>query len=267
MIGYFPSLYKDELLYSWFARYHEHTGNISPKLTLNDLFNSTKIVAVLDIPSNLNIVSRSLKHFNIPEVEFLIKDHTLFKYYTFFQSDTKREKVFNYMKYGGKPGSSHLLLGINTSLINEWKYIRYCPICSAEDIMKYGEPYWHVTHQLPKSFYCIKHDQLLIDSQIKVRNKNRHQYIPSNPNIDVNKRIKTPYTSNTKQHLKIISLESNKLIELDCLDSAINMQGVYKYLLQKNGYANYFGKINQKKLAEQFVRFYGDELLELLNST
>ena len=267
MIGYFPSLYQDELLYSWFARYHEHTGNISPKRTLKDLFNSTRIVAVLDIPSNLNMVYGSLRHFNIPEVESLIKDHTLFKYYTFFQSDEKREKVFNYMKYGGKPGSSHLLLGINTSLISGWKYIRYCPICSMEDIMKYGEPYWRVTHQLPKSFYCIKHHQLLIDSKIEVRNKHRHQYLPANLNVDINQKIKTPYSTNTNQHLKVISLESNKLIELDSLDSALNMQEVYKYLLQINGYANYFGKINQEKLAEQFVRFYGDELLELLNLT
>lgn len=266
LIGYFPSLYPDELLYSWFARYHERTGNISPKRTLNDLFNSTKIVAVLDIPSNLSEVYEGLKHFNIPKVESLIKKHTLFKYHTFFQMDATREKVFEYMRYGGKPGSSHLLLGINASIINQWEYIRYCPICSMEDIKKYGEAYWHVIHQLPKSFYCIKHDQLLIDSQINIRNKHRHQYIAANLNIDVNKRIKFPYTLNIKQHLKTITKENNKLIELDCSYSASIMQGVYKYLLQINGYANYFGKVNQEKLVEHFIRFYGKELLEILDS-
>lgn len=105
----------------------------------------------------------------------------------------------------------------------------------------------------------------MIDSEIEVRNKHRHQYIPANLNVDVNKQNKSPYSTNTTQHLKVISVESNKLIELDYLDNALNMQEVYKYLLQINGYANYFGKINQEKLAEQFVRFYGDELFQILN--
>ena len=266
LIGYFPSLYQDELLYSWFARYHEHTGNISPKRTLNDLFNSNKIVAVLDIPSNLNIVSEALRHFNIPDVESLIKNHTLFKYYTFFQSETKREKVFNYMKLGGNPGSSHLLLGINASTINEWKHIRFCPTCSQEDTNKYGEPYWHVSHQLPKSFYCIKHDELLVDSLIVARNMQRHQYVPANLNIEIDLKFKMPYTSKTEQYLKMISKENNKLLELN-FKNTFDIQEIYKYLLQINDYANYFGKVNQQKLAEQFIKFYGAELLELVDST
>lgn len=150
MIGYFPALYDDELLYSWFARYHEHTGNISPKRTLNEIFNSTNIVAVLDIPSNINKVYEGLKHFNVPEAELLIQSHTLFNYYTFFQSEAVRERVLENVKFGGNPGSSHLILGINASSVNEWKYIRFCPTCTQEDIGKYGELYWYLLHQLPK---------------------------------------------------------------------------------------------------------------------
>lgn len=267
MIGYFPSLYEDELLYSWLARYHEHTGNISPKRTLNEIFNSTNIVAVLDIPSNINKLSEALMHFNIPEVESLIQNHTLFKYYIFFQSETLREKIFKNMKFGGKPGSSHLLLGINASTINEWKHIRFCHTCSQENINNYGEPYWHVSHQLPKSFYCIKHDELLVDSLIKARNKHKHQYVSANSNIEITQKLKPSFNSKTEQHLKMISKENNKLLELNFLNLSLDIEGIYKYLLQVNGYANYFGKIDQQKLAEQLIKFYGVELLELLDST
>ncbi|MFJ7827448.1 TnsD family transposase [Psychrobacillus sp. NPDC096623] len=267
MIGYFPSLYEDELLYSWLARYHEHTGNISPKRTLNEIFNSTNIVAVLDIPSNINKLSEALMHFNIPEVESLIQNHTLFKYYTFFQSETLREKIFNNMKFGGKPGSSHLLLGINASTINEWKHIRFCHTCSQENINNYGESYWHVSHQLPKSFYCIKHDELLVDSLIKARNKHKHQYVSANSNIEITQKLKPSFNSKTEQHLKMITRENNKLLELTFLNLSLDIEGIYKYLLQINGYATYFGKIDQQKLAEQLIKFYGVELLELLDST
>lgn len=266
MIGYFPSLYQDELLYSWFARYHEQSGNESPKRTMNELFNSNKIVAVLDIPSNLSQVYKALNHFDIPEVEFLIQQHTLFKYYTFFQAGIIQKKVLNYMKYGGKPGSSHLLLGINASTISEWKYIRFCPICNKEDIDKYGEPYWHVSHQLPKSFYCTKHNELLVDSPIEVRKKYKHKYISASNIIQVKRKNKILYTPKTEQHLKMISKENNKLIQIDFDNIHEEIQEIYKYLLKVNGYSNYFGNINQLKLAEQFIKYYGQELLELVDS-
>lgn len=38
MLSYFPNLYPDELLYSWFARYHDHSGNTSSKQTMKELF-------------------------------------------------------------------------------------------------------------------------------------------------------------------------------------------------------------------------------------
>jgi hypothetical protein len=34
---------------------------------------------------------------------------------------------------------------------------RWCPMCLIDDCTKYGEPYWHRSHQLPNTFACWRH--------------------------------------------------------------------------------------------------------------
>lgn len=37
MITYFPEIYPDELVYSWFCRYYIHSGCVSHKIALKNL--------------------------------------------------------------------------------------------------------------------------------------------------------------------------------------------------------------------------------------
>lgn len=267
MLGYFPTLYPDELLYSWFARYHKHSNNCSPKQTMKELFGSTKIVATFDIPSNLKSVYDNLSHFNIPIVKELSKNHTLFNYYTYFQSQSHLRKVSNYISDGGKPGSAHLLLGINTFTIQCWDYFRYCPTCCKDDTKKYGEPYWHLSHQLPKTFYCNIHEALLIDSKVNIRSIEKHLFYPA---IDYVSRCSAEivfYNAKTEIHLKNLSRENSILINKKYIKLNEKIEKIYKYLLQIHGYANVSGKVEQSKLALQFIKYYGEEFLDLVDST
>jgi len=266
VIGYFPTLYEDELLYSWFARYHEHSGNISPKLTLRELFNNTKIIAVLDLPSNLMLVNQSLKHFNPPGVEQLIQQNTMFKYFTYFQTNEIRLKVLQHMINGGKPGALHLLLGIVATTVTGWKHIRFCPLCRKEELDKYGETFWHLSHQLPKVHYCLTHNELLLNTNIEVRNPHKHQFFSASSNYLVQKVDEELYSNKTKDYLKMVSSESNRLMLDQKGFPMVEIQGVYKYLLKRNGFANYWGKIDQHKLANQFTQYYGEEFLRLMDS-
>ena len=54
MLGFFPRLYPGELLYSVIARYQIRSGNLSPKLTIEELFNSRSITATADLPCGLD---------------------------------------------------------------------------------------------------------------------------------------------------------------------------------------------------------------------
>ncbi|EMA6344099.1 TnsD family transposase [Bacillus cytotoxicus] len=265
MIAYFPKLYPNELLYSWFARYHDHSGNQSPKHTMKDLFGTTNMVAVLDLPSNLVKVHKEIEHFNLPSFNTLIENHTLYKYYTFFQPDNIQNKALEYIQNGGKPGAVHMFLGLVASTIKGWQYIRFCPKCFEEDQIKYGETYWHTLHQLPKVYYCYRHHDPLLDSNIKSRNPPKHQFI-SAEKLDSDKpQVRAVYSDKTAEHLINLSKESIKLMKLDFVMDTNDLQQVYKYLLQINGYANHIGRINQQYLCKQFKLYYGEQFLSLVN--
>ena len=133
MLPYLPTLYPNELLYSWFARYDLYSMNDSFKQTMEDLFNNRNAVAVLDLPINLTEFYENIKRFNPPSISSLIKNNTFYKYYTFFQGHKVKEKVMNSMLNGDNPGGIHLSLGVVTSSVKEWTYIRYCPKCIEQD--------------------------------------------------------------------------------------------------------------------------------------
>ena len=52
MITYMPTIYPDELVYSWFGRYYVHSGCFSHKMALQELYckksdyNVIKLVAI-----------------------------------------------------------------------------------------------------------------------------------------------------------------------------------------------------------------------------
>ena len=49
------------------------------------------------------------------------------------------------------------------------QYLKYCPLCTTEDIAKFGETYWHRQHQLSEMIYCVKHQIRLVDSDVHIK--------------------------------------------------------------------------------------------------
>lgn len=262
MLSYFPKIYPDEVLYSYFARYHDHSKNGSCKQTMYELFGKVSAVAVVDLPGSLNEFHNNILHFNPPPLNEFINSHTLFNYYTFFQSTTIKATVLDYLKTGSKPGVIHLLLGIAASVIKDWMYLRFCPSCIKEDRKNFGEAYWHISHQLPKVYYCTIHQELLHNSNIKLRNPNKHEFISAEAAILSSLHLIDVFSPKTKQHLIKLSKESvsllNKINEIEIEE----LVAIYKYLLQVNGYANHFGKVNQQYFTQRFKNYYGTEFLK-----
>ncbi|MEK4231082.1 TnsD family transposase [Solibacillus sp. FSL H8-0538] len=265
MLSYFPNLYPDELLYSGFARYHDHSGNISSKQTMKELFGNMSSVAVVDFPNNLESFYKNIAHFNPPSIADLITNHTMYNYYTAFQSDMMKSRALNYITNGGKPGAIHMFLGIAASTIKNWHYLRFCSSCVQQDREQYGEAYWHMSHQLPKVFYCHLHQELLHDSTIEFRNPHKHEFISAEKAELSAPHLVTVFSPKLEQELKKLSDESINLIHY-AQDSRIkDLTQIYKYLMQVNGYANHFGKVHQQYFTQQFKKFYGEEFLTLVD--
>lgn len=265
MLSYFPNLYPDELLYSWFARYHDHSGNTSSKQTMKELFGNMSSVAVVDFPNNLEAFYKNISHFNPPNINDLVTNHTLYNYYTAFQSDVMKSRAFDYIINGGKPGAIHMFLGIAASTIKNWHYLRFCSSCVQQDRERYGEAYWHLSHQLPKVFYCHLHQELLHDSTIEFRNPHKHEFISAEKVQLLQPHLVTVFSPKLEQQLKKLSDESVNLIRYAENTQLQDFTQIYKYLMQVNGYANHFGKVHQQYFSQQFKKFYGEELLTLVD--
>lgn len=265
MLSYFPNLYPDELLYSWFARYHDYSGNTSSKQTMRELFGNMSSVAVVDFPNNLEVFYKNISHFNPPSFNDLVTNHTMYNYYTAFQSDVMKSRALDYITNGGKPGAIHMFLGIAASTIKNWQYLRFCSSCVQQDRERYGEAYWHMSHQLPKVFYCHIHQEILNDSTIEFRNPHKHEFISAEKAELLSPHLVSVFSLKIEQQLKKLSDESFNLIHYAENTQIQDFTKIYKYLMQVNGYANHFGKVHQQYFTQQFKYYYGEEFLTLMD--
>lgn len=267
MMPFFPTPYPDELLYSVLARYHLRSGNISFKATMEDAFGTKNATAVVELPSNINALISNLPLNTEYTADYLIDNHTFFSFYTAFLPPKRAQWVRdNMMKRNGK--GIYGKTGIMASSIVANQYFKFCPLCNAEDKEKYGELYWHRIHQIPGVLVCSKHQIMLCDSKVPIKGYNKHQYIAASEENC----IKSDSTGTYSDKTVLLLIELAKDVEF-LLNNRFERRPTewfheqYKAKLMELGYATINGNVMQKKLAEEFVQFYGEEFLTLVQSS
>ncbi len=267
MLGFFPTPYPDELLYSIIARYHIRSGNISPKITLQELFGSTTTIATPDLPANLNNLSQRLQHLIPNAVTDLIDRYTLYPFYRPFLPPQRDRLIQKSMK--ARTGSNiHTRAGIMASAIAMPRYFRFCPECNVEDLDRYGELYWHRLHQISGVFICPKHSVFLQNSNVSFQGFNRHEYYAaSSDNCLVVEQSKI-YSYRTQKQLQTLATEISWLLARNLTaHSPEYFQQQYRSLLTDSAYANSNGRVRRDRLDRDFRLFYSQELLALLDSS
>ena len=92
MLG-FPLPYRDELLYSTIARHGVHSGIISPKELLQDVYGDTRVIATSDLPGHLNSIAALYpEKAGIAPCD-LLYHNTLFPLYALFMGETRRKAL------------------------------------------------------------------------------------------------------------------------------------------------------------------------------
>ncbi|MFT4413348.1 TnsD family transposase [Fredinandcohnia humi] len=274
MVGFFPTPYPNELLYSTLARFHIRSGNISPKSTIEELFGSRSVTAVVDLSSNIDSLVGNLPIGNNQTSENLIMENTLYPFYSAFLPPERATIVLQSMK-GNSGGSIHSRTGVMASTIKENRYIRVCKECSIESLKNYGELFWVRNHQIPGVIICSKHKTLLYDSKVLIHHFNKHEFVPAS--VD-NCNISDEYTNLTNIGEVIESEFIPKYIKIvDNVDKLLNNRypnkppewffSQYIERLKLMGLANINGVVKQKELREQFLNFYGESLLETVQSS
>ena len=103
--------------------------------------------------------------------------HTLYPYYARFFSTPRKRSTYAYT-INGNPAAVHRL-GITQANGVHCSVLRYCPACYQEDIQRYGEPYWHRSHQLPAMQICIKHHCWLVTTNVTYNSARQQDLFPA----------------------------------------------------------------------------------------
>jgi predicted transcriptional regulator len=251
--------YPDELLYSVFARYHIWSRNPSFKETMHDLFGSKTAYAIVDLPIRLNDLYKRLPQETVNTPDHLIKNHTMLPIYQPFLKRERVDKIIQAMK--GNEGYINHKGEISSSKITPPRNFRYCPECVVEDQNKWGEPYWHRTHQIVGVELCPIHLCWLVESDVQLESRRSVQTFQTVPDGEI--KFNSP-TDKLKyyQHYKEIAKGVYWLLnQVPILGSDLRRKR-YVHYLNEMTLTTVTGKVRRQELANALIQYYGLEFLK-----
>lgn len=204
--------YPDEMFYSICARIHFLSGRAKVRQTSGLLFGTEEKNNHIIWPTRLESFS---KNYGI-SIEELVNNHTIFPYYERFLSEDRKAGLLDAMIY---------TKGINPSAYlgqyNDKEYaarLVLCPLCVQDDMLKFGEPYWHRTHHLPGTKICYKHNIWLI-SECDICNNpfsfTSNKELNVVPTFCENGHSLNVIKNNYDEKLLLIATENNYLLNSD----------------------------------------------------
>ncbi len=197
MIVYLPSIYPDELVYSWFCRYYVHLGCFSHKMALQELYCKKSDYLNKEFIGNLNhgAIEQIEKIYPMDE---LVVDHTMYPQYArFIPLEKKKEALYRLVH---ESCDVHHLFCVLPRNEGE-QYLKFCPLCAKEDREVYGETYWHRKHQIRNMGICVKHKCRLMESSVPAKSEqcftfsSAENYISDDENVVESDPLKIQFAS------------------------------------------------------------------------
>ena len=175
MISYFPAVYPDELVYSWFCRYYVHSGHFSSKSVMQELYCKRSDNLSKEFIGNLNPETRE-QIGKIYPLDRLVLEHTMYPQYArFIPLEDKKTSLYCLEK---ESCDVHHLFSVLPRNDGE-QYLRFCPLCVIEDRGTYGEAYWHRKHQIRNMRLCSKHRCRLMESNVPAKSEQSYTFYPA----------------------------------------------------------------------------------------
>ena len=183
MIAYFPAIYPDELMYSWFCRYYAHSGFFSSKSAMQELYCKRSDNPSKEFIGNLNPEAK-VRIDRMYPLEKLVLDHTMYPQYARF-IPLEQKKIALYRLEHDNCDAHHLFCILPRT--DGEQYLRFCPLCADDDRGTYGEAYWHRKHQIRNMSICTKHRCRLIESSVPAKSEQSFVFYPAEHFIGYNK--------------------------------------------------------------------------------
>ena len=249
MINYLPTLYPDELTYSWFSRYFIHSGCLTNNMALSDLLQKRCHNPSKEFIGHLNQNAVKKIEEVIP-MDRLVIEHTMFSQYARFVPLEEKKKAIYHLGY--EVCDPHFLFAILPRTPNDL-YLKYCPLCVQEDRQFYGETYWHRKHQIRNMKSCYKHKCMLESSDISAKSEQCYSLSSAEEYV---KDIKPVMADNQLQRF---SEYMANVFDTDIdFDKDIPISAVLHYGLYATPYISKKHTTKYtKKLTEDLQAFYG----------
>lgn len=187
---YFPEIYPDELVYSWFGRFAVHSGYINSQL-LQFLYCKRSDTPIKEFIGNLNPEAREYIGKTYP-LRDLVLNHTMYPQYARFAPLDQRQDAL--YKLCNENCDMHHLFAVLPRCEKE-QYLKYCPACAREDREKYAETYWHRKHQIRNMGICPKHKCRLRDSSVPAKSMSLYSFVTAEeviPDIEESIPVESP---------------------------------------------------------------------------
>lgn len=171
---YLPEIYPDELVYSWLSRYFVYSGCTNNRMLLSQLLYSKSNNPSIEFIGHLNEAAEQ-QITQAYSMDDLILNHTMFPQYARFMPANKRDVALAELKRYCDPHKVFTILPRNEKEL----WLKYCPLCVAEDRKKYGETYWHRIHQVRNMLICPTHRCKLVNSEVDIRSEKIFAFNPA----------------------------------------------------------------------------------------
>lgn len=179
MITYLPEIYPDELVYSWFCRYYIHSGCLSHKMALSELYCKRSDCPSKEFIGNINPEAKKKIETMYP-MDTLILKHTMYPQYARFIPLLQKNEAMYHL--ANDHCDVHHLFSVLPKSDGE-QFLRFCPICAKEDREKYGETYWHRKHQIRNMLICPKHRCKLEESNVTAKSVQTFTFCPAESHV------------------------------------------------------------------------------------
>ena len=250
MINYLPSIYPDELFYSWLCRYYVHSGCLTHKMALDDILLKRCHNPSKEFIGHLNPKAQKRIE-EIYSMEYLVLNHTMYPQYARFIPLEEKKKAIYHLGYDFC--DPHFLFAILPRTKSE-SNLKYCPLCVQEDRRLCGETYWHRKHQIRNIKSCYKHGCMLESSDVSAKSEQCYSFLSAEEYVNDIKPVMADSSIQRFSEFMATVFDSSIDFEKDIPISAILHYGLVgtKYL-SKTCTTKY-----TKRLSEDLQAFYID---------
>lgn len=242
-----------ETLFSLVSRHHYFRANANSATTCEQFFGHPRLGTQHDFPSGLDVfVNRTGGR--LGSVIEIARRHTLLAYYGAFASEEELRHLTARMA-GCSVAHLKLRLGILTSRFRAHHPLKACLACIQEDRATHGWSYWHVEHQFPGVWVCLKHDQPLQESDRKANGVHRFLWhVPSEMRWESSGRGTTtsPVAFESARALsatmlKLVNLAEEKKVDLESIHE------IYRAALAQRGWVTPGGSVRMSLATASFL--------------